>query len=107
MIFEIVIFFFFQAEDGIRDRTVTGVQTCALPIYNETMRAWGSRYARLVLDRSAGNKREACRVLGISYHTLQAYLRYPVYEPRGDREEVWPADAGDDAPAEEASIADA
>src|SRR5207248_8912108 len=26
--------FFFQAEDGIRDRTVTGVQTCALPIFN-------------------------------------------------------------------------
>src|SRR5256886_7503276 len=27
-------FFFFQAEDGIRDLTVTGVQTCALPISN-------------------------------------------------------------------------
>src|SRR5699024_11320642 len=27
-----VLFFFFQAEDGIRDRNVTGVQTCALPI---------------------------------------------------------------------------
>src|SRR5437773_4618581 len=27
-----VFFFFFQAEDGIRDRDVTGVQTCALPI---------------------------------------------------------------------------
>src|SRR2546427_1898485 len=27
-----IIFFFFQAEDGIRDLTVTGVQTCALPI---------------------------------------------------------------------------
>src|SRR2546430_7128952 len=26
------MFFFFQAEDGIRDLTVTGVQTCALPI---------------------------------------------------------------------------
>src|SRR5207248_5900917 len=26
------VIFFFQAEDGIRDRTVTGVQTCALPI---------------------------------------------------------------------------
>src|SRR5438128_5285264 len=26
-------FFFFQAEDGIRDATVTGVQTCALPIF--------------------------------------------------------------------------
>src|SRR5690606_40439178 len=28
------VFFFFQAEDGIRDFHVTGVQTCALPIYN-------------------------------------------------------------------------
>src|SRR5699024_11591729 len=28
-------FFFFQAEDGIRDRNVTGVQTCALPIYGQ------------------------------------------------------------------------
>src|SRR3989337_3841129 len=27
-----IFFFFFQAEDGIRDATVTGVQTCALPI---------------------------------------------------------------------------
>src|SRR5260370_38424970 len=27
-----VFFFFFQAEDGIRDSSVTGVQTCALPI---------------------------------------------------------------------------
>src|SRR5437016_13335147 len=27
-------FFFFQAEDGIRDWSVTGVQTCALPIYS-------------------------------------------------------------------------
>src|SRR6266542_6387377 len=27
------VFFFFQAEDGIRDATVTGVQTCALPIF--------------------------------------------------------------------------
>src|SRR3712207_9357067 len=27
-------FFFFQAEDGIRDIGVTGVQTCALPIYD-------------------------------------------------------------------------
>src|SRR5438309_6118054 len=30
--FYFVFFFFFQAEDGIRDGTVTGVQTCALPI---------------------------------------------------------------------------
>src|SRR6266498_4450509 len=30
-----MVFFFFQAEDGIRDADVTGVQTCALPIYPE------------------------------------------------------------------------
>src|SRR6266487_2047513 len=29
-----IVFFFFQAEDGIRDGRVTGVQTCALPISN-------------------------------------------------------------------------
>ena len=43
---------------------------------DDSMRAWGSRYARIVLDRCGNNKRRACRVLGISYHTLQAYLRY-------------------------------
>src|SRR5689334_24718684 len=31
-VFFFLCFFFFQAEDGIRDGTVTGVQTCALPI---------------------------------------------------------------------------
>src|SRR5690348_17483352 len=31
----IIFFFFFQAEDGIRDGRVTGVQTCALPIWSE------------------------------------------------------------------------
>ena len=29
-----MVFFFFQAEDGIRDDLVTGVQTCALPIFS-------------------------------------------------------------------------
>lgn len=41
----------------------------------ETMRAWGSRYARAVLERCQGNKRETCRVLDISYHTLVSYLK--------------------------------
>jgi transcriptional regulator with PAS, ATPase and Fis domain len=44
---------------------------------NENLRVWASRYARVILERCQGNKREACRVLGISYHTLQAYLRLP------------------------------
>src|SRR2546430_8263820 len=38
------LFFFFQAEDGIRDLTVTGVQTCALPIWSIVGPAlWGLR----------------------------------------------------------------
>src|SRR6266404_8271290 len=35
------VFFFFQAEDGIRDKLVTGVQTCALPISIWPTRATG------------------------------------------------------------------
>ena len=42
----------------------------------ESMRAWGSRYARLMLERCGRNKRRTCEVLGISYHTLQSYLRH-------------------------------
>src|SRR5216683_6986493 len=37
-----MFFFFFQAEDGIRDLIVTGVQTCALPISLQP--AWGAMY---------------------------------------------------------------
>ena len=51
----------------------------------DSMRAWGSRYARLVLERCGNNKRQACRELGISYHTLRAYLRF---EPGDDEGEV-------------------
>jgi len=51
----------------------------------ESMRAWGSRYARLVLERCANNKRRACRELGISYHTLQGYLRFRADKPRRPR----------------------
>src|SRR5437016_6821752 len=39
MFFLFLFFFFFQAEDGIRDWSVTGVQTCALPISKGEMMA--------------------------------------------------------------------
>jgi transcriptional regulator with PAS, ATPase and Fis domain len=45
-------------------------------VAGDSLRAWGSRYVRLVFERSGRNKRRACRMLDISYHTLQAYLRY-------------------------------
>src|SRR2546430_6898129 len=43
------LYFFFQAEDGIRDLTVTGVQTCALPISD---RGAQHRYAHQKAGRS-------------------------------------------------------
>src|SRR5207244_10170169 len=44
---------FFQAEDGIRDDLVTGVQTCALPIYKLVL-ASGSVNGNLKIDAGAG-----------------------------------------------------
>src|SRR2546430_6419384 len=44
--------FFFQAEDGIRDLTVTGVQTCALPIFPATVFVAGTKQV-LVPQREA------------------------------------------------------
>jgi DNA-binding NtrC family response regulator len=64
---------------------------------NETLRTWASRYARLILERCHDNKREACRVLGISYHTLQAYLRYPAGDPAWNELSETPAEAVPDA----------
>ncbi len=54
----------------------------------ESMRAWGSRYARLIYERSGKNKRKACRALGISYHTLDAYLRYAQRGQPGGRKQM-------------------
>src|SRR5437773_7972130 len=52
-----VCFFFFQAEDGIRDRDVTGVQTCALPI----CRARGRVVSRTLSRRETGDSRSRAR----------------------------------------------
>src|SRR5438046_10119679 len=41
-----LFFFFFQAEDGIRDWSVTGVQTCALPIFGDVCSAPRSSFPR-------------------------------------------------------------
>src|SRR5947208_11855185 len=45
------VFFFFQAEDGIRDDLVTGVQTCALPIWS---RSWIGENKALMRGISGG-----------------------------------------------------
>src|SRR2546430_6198328 len=59
------VFFFFQAEDGIRDLTVTGVQTCALPICEDDRER-----ARAALPRASRSptapSRTACRPGGLT-----------------------------------------
>src|SRR2546427_12649768 len=55
MSFAFVFFFFFQAEDGIRDLTVTGVQTCALPISDGE--GWLSSLIPLRADLMRGDHR--------------------------------------------------
>src|SRR5260370_42343824 len=72
MLYDFYFFFFFQAEDGIRDSSVTGVQTCALPIFNN------DAYQQLVANGAqilsqSGNPRDGFRYdykLGKSIGTL-------------------------------------
>src|SRR5258708_7768733 len=70
-------FFFFQAEDGIRDDLVTGVQTCALPIYPE-VEILKSQLARALADYDNLRKRaDEERVSFIKYasrNILQSLL---------------------------------
>ena len=72
--------------DDLPPAVVEGYVPVMLPALQaaDSMRAWGSRYARLVFERCGENKRRACRELGISYHTLTAYLNYRPGTRRGE-----------------------
>ena len=64
--------------DDLPASLLDGYAEVVLPSFRrfESLRTWGSRYARMVLERCENNKRRTCRELGISYHTLQGYLRW-------------------------------
>src|SRR2546427_12939250 len=68
----VLFFFFFQAEDGIRDLTVTGVQTCALPIY--CRRAAARRRGAAVRLPGLGR--------GARHHGLHAVCRWRPPHPQ-------------------------
>src|SRR5256886_8083794 len=72
----ILFFFFFQAEDGIRDLTVTGVQTCALPICITCLARLQGLQGHL--RRAASTYGEAVRVLP-GQGGLQSLLGSPAY----------------------------
>ena len=68
----VFVFFFFQAEDGIRDHCVTGVQTCALPI-------WNSANSFIFYGKSgeiATNRLSDQELAVLSLHLLQISLVY-------------------------------
>src|SRR2546422_2897058 len=56
----ILFFFFFQAEDGIRDVAVTGVQTCALPIF--VAQEYAIEYTRMLQNRAKGVEAQLPRI---------------------------------------------
>src|SRR6266566_9816310 len=69
------IFFFFQAEDGIRDYKVTGVQTCALPIYARICRR--SARSKMPSDVKSGAAECNCHaVRAAARHITQAYDQF-------------------------------
>src|SRR5256886_5572161 len=86
----VVCFFFFQAEDGIRDLTVTGVQTCALPICDDlrdvlVVCVGNSRRLPIDSDRghdegAGGSGAEARRAVGVAGRVM--------LEPRSEERSV-------------------
>src|SRR5207245_4332452 len=59
------VFFFFQAEDGIRDATVTGVQTCALPICVRLQTRDGRTFAARMVVAADGVHGVVAKRLGL------------------------------------------
>src|SRR3989442_16043572 len=51
----VAVFFFFQAEDGIRDADVTGVQTCALPIWKRKSKSSCNEPGRSTRKQNRGS----------------------------------------------------
>src|SRR6266568_8857415 len=81
-------FFFFQAADGIRDGTVTGVQTCALPISRKPPCARSSAAASRRTGSSARSSARSeerrvgkeCRSRWSPYHSKKNYA--PLFDQR-------------------------
>src|SRR5438046_4976483 len=80
-----LIFFFFQAEDGIRDWSVTGVQTCALPIWSRSRRPATARSRRPAIRRSSPSQPDRDRQVADLPEDLRARRAAPAMEQEVDR----------------------
>src|SRR3989449_8587216 len=92
----LVFFFFFQAEDGIRDVAVTGVQTCALPISAaEVDPPAGPGQPKKIVRVCGRNDREDGHVRRLDHHRLEPVGRVGKRREEGDRESAPPGNSGD------------
>src|SRR5699024_11352238 len=84
-------FFFLQAEDGIRDRNVTGVQTCALPIscHSRTTEKWSGGVCRE--EAANADALAASCFLPVGVCEFQVCLKYSFYFFKAERVTVQPA----------------
>src|SRR2546425_945714 len=93
-----VFFFFFQAEDGIRDKLVTGVQTCALPISTfEFCQYGGPAFFQAIVVAIGKAERE----LALSVGKIGKRTMSPVANLSAD----WIAAANDNTPEFELALA--
>src|SRR2546421_9047718 len=70
-----VVFFFFQAEDGIRDLIVTGVQTCALPIFISRQQLDAAQAAAQTADANVAALERQSAAAGAGVTNAQAGVR--------------------------------
>src|SRR2546425_7569120 len=96
-----LFFFFFQAEDGIRDKLVTGVQTCALPI--SRVRTSQPASATSAARQKAANTRTR-RIVCTSY-MVSSYERRGEWGVVRDTPKAWGVGSGTRRCAADARIA--
>src|SRR5438309_5145275 len=82
----ICLFFFFQAEDGIRDGTVTGVQTCALPIWSRS--PYSVCLARFSGSLAAPALATSRRAVNCSYATISVGVWLSTMPSRSEERRV-------------------
>src|SRR5256884_1688379 len=99
-------FFFFQAEDGIRDVAVTGVQTCALPIFGKVLEFAGEDLMNWPMDERATLTNMAVEAGGFTgiIEPDEATLAYIVTTRGVDADEVRKGFVFSDPDAEYAAV---
>src|SRR5438552_7444641 len=81
--------FFFQAEDGIRDDLVTGVQTCALPIWLRRRESTPGSNRATGGPGADGRRRERAASRGPGAYSCGLWLAIIVDAPHGDAGRQW------------------